>query len=166
MKSKALSTQNSFDVKKFPRALKLGPLSYGEWDLEFISFFMSFPKQNYGEGATRMIQGSGHYLIDQFLTVEQADLDACYEANKDKGFKKIKEWGKTLVAFFEMFNKHAAKNLKVNPEELKPFTYSFVGVRSAQAAISMRGEVPAHVVETLNHPQWLGSPQINVKLFQ
>jgi len=166
MASELVKQNKSYDIRRFPRSAQIGPLSYGDWDLKFLSFFLSFSEQSYGEDATKVIQGNAHYLVDQFLTVDQADLDACYEAHQERGVKKIDKWGMTLLAFFEMFNNHAAKNLGHNPDEIKFFTYAFLGVRAAQAAFNMKGEVELATLEALNSQQWLGHPAISVKLFQ
>jgi len=158
--------QQSLDIKRIPREVKIGPLSYGEWDLEFLSFFLSFSEKSYGTSATRVLQGNAHTLIDQFLTIDQADLDACYETSKETGLPKIDKWPMTLLHFFEMFTKKAARKLKKEPEEIKPFAYSYLGVRAAQAALNMKGEINPKTLDALNSEGWLGSPSINVKLFQ
>ncbi|PIS29450.1 hypothetical protein COT42_05335 [Candidatus Saganbacteria bacterium CG08_land_8_20_14_0_20_45_16] len=165
MASELVKQNQTYHLEKLPRATQLGPLSYGEWDLNFVSFFMSFSEQQYGAGAARIIQGCSPQLIDQFLTIDQADLDACYEAHKERGLPKVDGWGQTLMAFFEHFNDYVANNLDCDPQELVCFTHSFLGIRLAQAALSMKGEVPASIIKTLNSKQLLGAPEINVQLF-
>ena len=158
--------QQSLDIQRIPRSTKLGPLSYGEWDLEFLSFFLSFSAKSYGESATKVLQGNAHVLVDQFLTIDQADLDACYEVNKETNLPKIDKWPMTLLHFFEMFTKKIAKKLKQEPEEVKSFAYSYLGLRAAQATLNMKGEVESKTLDSLNSDTWLGNPSINVKLFR
>jgi len=153
------------NLKAIPKSLKIGPLSYDEWDLELVSFFKFISKQGFGPSASQVIQAYHLSLIDQFLTVDQGDLDVHYEANKEQRKARIEKWGLTLYAFIGMFNNIVASKLKKDPEELRYYTYSFLGIRTAQATINMRGELPTHVLESLNSSSWLGSPRINVRLF-
>ncbi|MFA5839683.1 MAG: hypothetical protein WC890_03375 [Candidatus Margulisiibacteriota bacterium] len=163
------SEQNSSPVinaADIPRKLLLGPLTFGEWDAEFTAFFLHLSEKSYGKAAARAMQGHYLSLIDQFLSVDQADLDLCYETNKDNGFKRIEKWPMMAMGIFQLFHYHMADKLGMDFEEIRSWVFAFLGLRIAQAMLSMRGTLSPRALYNLNSENWLGKPEINLRIYR
>jgi hypothetical protein len=156
---------DGISLTDIPKTLQVGPLTFEEWNAELAFYFFHVSKLSFGNSAAQAMYGYNHFLIDQFLTVDQADLDACYEAYKEQGCAKIEQWSLTAGAFIDGFNQYMAEKLGQETECLRHYTFSFLGIRTAQATHGMRGSIPHNMLDSLNSQAWLGSPQIKVKLF-
>ncbi len=162
------SDQNSsraINAADIPRNLLLGPLTFGEWDAEFTAFFLHLSEKSYGKAAARAMQGHYLSLIDQFLSVDQADLDLCYQTNKDNGFQRIEKWPMMAMGIFQLFHYHISEKLGMDLDEIKNWVFAFLGIRIAQAMLNMRGALSPRALYNLNSENWLGKSEINVRLF-
>lgn len=158
-------TSQTIDANAIPRSLQLGSLTFGEWDTEFTSFFLHLSEKSYGKAAARAMQGHYLALIDQFLSVDQGDLDLCYATNKDSGLKRIEQWPLMAMGIFQLFILHMAEKIGVDADEIKNWIIAFLGLRIAQAMLNMRGTLSQRALYNLNSENWLGKPEINIRLF-